>query len=117
MASEDNEIIRHRGDTKPIMFQLWEDKANDLPLDITGYSFKFTVDISERPVDESNNLFQLVGQIVGDPSLGKVMFSPTAINTDLSPRSYYYDLEIVDSAGYIETPMVAKFKIYQDITK
>ena len=110
-------IYRHRGDTKPILFQLWEDQENELPLDIDGFTFTFTVDPSERPIDDSNNLFQLVGSIIGAPADGKVMFYPSEVNTDLPPRTYYYDFEVVDAEGYIDTPVLAKFKIYQDITK
>ncbi len=110
-------IKRHRGDTKPIIFQLWEDQENEVPLDITGYLFTFTVDPSERPVDDTNNLFSLIGEIIDNPVDGKVIFYPSAVNTDLPPRSYYYDLEVIDAGGFIDTPILDKFKIYQDITK
>ncbi len=117
MADSDSVIRRHRGDTKPVLFQLWEDQENEVPLDITGYLFTFTVDLSERPDDSSNNLFSIVGSIVGNPTDGKVIFLLDETEMDITPRTYYYDLEVVDAGGYIDTPVIDKFKVYQDITK
>lgn len=117
MADTSSVITRHRGDTKPIMFRLWEDKVNEVPLDITGYSFKFTVDLYKSPENTDNNVFTLDGAIVGAPTNGMVMFEPSALGMDLPPRIYYYDFQLIDSGGYIDTPALDKFIISQDITK
>jgi hypothetical protein len=36
---------------------------------------------------------------------------------DITPGEYYYDLEVTDASGIIETQFVKKFTIKQDITK
>lgn len=109
-------IERRRGDTKIIKFKLWADKASQIPLDITGFTFKLTVDPEKAPEDSSNNLFTLVGVII-DPLQGTVKFEPTEEQMDIAPATYYYDLEVTDAAGKIDTAKLDKFKIKQDITK
>lgn len=112
-----SEILRYRGDTKVIVFQLWSDKEAGVKLDITDYTFKLTVDPKKAPTDDVNNLFSLDGTIVGVATDGKVMFEPTAINTNQPPGTYYFDFEVIDASGKIGTEMLDKFKITQDITK
>jgi hypothetical protein len=112
-----NDIFRRRGDTKPIVFQLWEDKAAGTKLDITGFAFRFTVDPSDEPADASNNLFTLTHTVVGLEADGKIMFAPSAVQMDITPDTYYYDFEITDAEGYIDTPVVLKFVVGQDLSK
>ncbi len=117
MSDDASEIRRHRGDTKPIVFQLWEDKKNNVKLNITGYEFRLTVDIIKNPINSDNNIFALVGAIIGDPLNGQVQFNPSAENTNQEPKTYYYDFEITDAEGFIDTAALDKFKIVQDISK
>jgi len=112
-----SEITKHRGDTKPIVFQLWEDKGAGTRLDITGFSAKFTVNSKEAPLDADAPEFSLDGVIAADPTTGLVTFSPTANQMDLTPKIYYFDLQITDAGGYISTEMLDKFIVKQDITK
>jgi hypothetical protein len=116
MAVDPYEITKFRGDTKPIAFKLWSDKAAGLALDISSYTFKLTVDPEEEPVDGTNNLFSLDGSITSAED-GEFQFEPTALQMDITPGEYYYDLQITDPSGYIETQFVKKFTIKQDITK
>lgn len=113
-----SEIRKHRGDTKPIVFQLWADKEAGTPLDITDFTFKFTVNQKKDPVAGTDDPeFSLVGQIILPAADGKVRFLPTAVNMDLSPATYFFDFEVTDADGYIGTEMLDKFKLSQDITK
>lgn len=116
MATDPYEITKYRGDTKPIAFKLWQDKAANQPLVITGYTFKLTVDPEEEPADATNNIFSLDGTIT-DENEGEFQFEPTALQMDITPGEYYYDLQVTDNSGYIETQFVKKFTIKQDITK
>ena len=113
-----------RGDTKPIVFRLWEDKEAQIPLDITGFTFRFTVNTKKAPVaGEDDPEFTLVGEIVGVGTDGRVRFLPSATNTDLEPISespalqYYYDFEVTDAEGFIGTEDLDKFNLRQDISK
>lgn len=116
MAADPYELTKFRGDTKPIAFKLWSDQAAGIALNITDYTFKLTVDPEEEPEDATNNLFSLDGQIT-EATDGEFQFEPTALNMDQTPGEYYYDLQIIDASGYIETQFVKKFIIKQDITK
>lgn len=112
-------INRKRGDTKAIYFRLWEDKEAGTPLDITAFTFKFTVNKKINPVSDLIDPpeFSLVGSIVGLATDGRVRFLPTAANMDLAPETYFFDFEVTDAEGLIGTEMLDKFKLSQDITK
>ena len=113
-----SEIIKHRGDTKPIVFQLWEDKEAETKLDITDFTFKFTVNKKKDPVDGVDDPeFSLVGNIILPAIDGRVRFLPSAVNMDLPPATYFFDFEVTDADGYISTEMLDKFKLSQDISK
>ena len=116
MAADPYELTKFRGDSKPIAFKLWLDKAAGLALDITGYSFKLTIDPEEEPADDTGNILSLDGVLTSEAD-GEFQFEPTALEMDITPGEYYYDLEITDPAGNIETQFVKKFTIVQDITK
>ena len=108
------EIIRKRGDTYANEFII-KDSAGTV-IDITGYSFTLTVDPQKNPTDDSNNLFQLAGNITDGPN-GAVEFAPSAVQADQEPGTYYYDLQMTDLSGAIRTVALDKYKFVQDITK
>lgn len=110
------DISRRRGDTKVIGFKLYADKAAGIPLNLTGYSFKLTVDPEQAPTTSANNLFSLTG-IVDDPASGYVKFAPSVNDVNVEPGTYFYDIEITDPEGKTNTPILAKIKFSQDITK
>jgi len=116
MATLIGEITWYRGDSYPLELTI-KDKSSGLVIDLTGYSFKFTVDSKENPADETTNLFVVDGVLDGDPTTGKISFTPTASNTDLSPKDYYYDVQMTDASNNIRTIAKGRFKITQDITK
>jgi len=110
-------ITKHRGDTKPIVFQLWEDKTAGVALDITDFTFTFTVNVKKAPVVTDAPEFSLTGELVGAATDGQIRFLPTESNMDLIPKTYYYDLEVTDADGYKSTEVLNSFKVIQDITK
>ncbi len=107
------DITRFRGDTFPIVFNV---TSNKVPVDITGWTFTLTIDPSTNPANADNNVLQLTGALT-DPVNGEVTFTMTAMQADIAPGSYHYDVQGVDGAGVIRTFGVAKFVIDQDITK
>ena len=110
------ELCRKRGDSFPDEFVLFTDAAKTMPLDITGFSFILTVDPEEAPADASNNIFQLTGTIT-DATNGKVEYAPTAVESDVTPKLYYFDIQMTDAALAIRTIIVGDYDITQDITK
>lgn len=106
----------YRGDSFPLELKL-KDKATGLPLTITGYSFILTVDSVSSPSDASTNIFSVEGIVVGDGTEGKVTFTPTADDTDITPAKYYYDIQMTDPSSNVRTIAKYNFKITQDISK
>lgn len=109
-----SDLIRRRGDTYADEFII-KSRSTGLPINITGYTFTLTVDPAKDPVDATNNLFQLTGNIV-DAVAGRVEFAPSASQAD-HIGNYYYDVQMIDGASRKRTIVLAKYKFVQDITK
>lgn len=103
-----------RGDTVRWTFAV--KTAAGAVVDITGCSFKLTVDPSSEPDSATNNLFQLTGTITDAPN-GIVRFGMSALQANQTPGTYFYDLEMTDSGNLIRTIAKGEFVIEQDITK
>ena len=107
-------ITRKRGDTYAETITITDTRR--VPIDITGYTFRLTVDQQEAPVDTSTNLFSVAGTIL-DAAAGTVEFALTAQQADRAPGTYYYDLQLTDGAGRIRTVALDKWVVVQDISK
>lgn len=105
-------ITRKRGDTYPIEILV---TSEDLPLDVTGCTFKLTVDPSKAPTADTNNIIALTGTLVIGET-GRVDFAFTDEQAD-NLGKYYYDVQMTDGDGKIRTIMADKFVWVQDITK
>ena len=108
------DIVRKRGDTYADEFELTSELTG-LVIDITGYTFLLTIDPEKDPVDNTNNLYQLTGNIT-DATNGLVEFVPSAANTDVLGR-YYFDAQLIGTDGRLRTFDSGKYKFVQDITK
>lgn len=107
-------INRFRGDTAADVFFI--KNSAGVIVNITGYSFKLSLNANKAPTDELTLLYKLVGTLVDAPN-GKVSFAPTALQADQVPGKYYYDVQMVDSAGAITTIALDAYIYHQDITK
>ncbi len=87
-----------------------------IAIDITGFTFKLTVNSEKDPTGTANQKFTIVGALT-DALAGKVAFSPTITDTDIAPETYFYDIEQTDGSGKISTLLIGKCVIVQDITK
>lgn len=108
------DLTRRRGDTFADAFVVTSETTGAV-IDITGYSFLLTVDPSRAPTDSLNNIFQLTGTIT-DAVNGLVEFAPNATQAD-QPESYFYDVQMTDTAGKIRTIAEGRYNFVQDITK
>jgi hypothetical protein len=104
-------LKRHRGDTAPIKFQI---TYRDDPMDITGYTFVFSVNQLEEPEDADSPEFFLLGTITDGPN-GYVEFAPREEQVDLA-GIYWYDVEMTDPGGVISTPVKGRVVFKADIT-
>ena len=103
-----------RGDSDAKGFVIQD--SDEVAIDITGFTFKLTVNSEKAPSDQVNEQFSIVGALV-DALTGKVAFAPLTSDTDITPGTYFYDIEQTDSGSRISTLIVAKALIVQDITK
>ena len=103
-----------RADTVPFTFTLVDEDGS--PIDITGSTFILTVDPEPDPVDASANLFTVPGVITDGPG-GVVQFTPSSVDLDQTPDTYFYDVEWTDAGSNIRTIVNGEFEIRQDISK
>jgi hypothetical protein len=111
-------LCRTRGDTSTFTVTVTTDGTT--PIDITGFTFLFTVDPSSEPTDNLNNLFQLSvgsGITLTDPTNGVMTIGITALQADQLPETYFYDLQMTDTSSLITTILKGEYEILQDITK
>lgn len=109
-----SDITRYRGDTVTLRVKLWEDKKAGIPFTLTDCTVVMTVDPEKEPVDDTNNLFSIIGDNEED---GVVAFAYTSLEADQDPGNYFYDMQITDANSKTLTIPPAKYKIKQDITK
>lgn len=107
-------ITRFRGDTVADIFVI--KNSTGAAVDITGCSFKFTLNTLKAPIDALAQVYQLNGTILDAPA-GKVSFSPSAVQADRTPGKYYYDVQMTDAGGVITTIVLDSYTYVQDITK
>lgn len=110
------DITRKRGDNYAIRFRVTE---NGIAMDITGATFRFTVDTRKDPpaTDTSTQVFQVTGAIISPATNGIFEFVPTTVQMgNLTPKTYFFDVEMTRS-GQVATLVKGKFIIQQDITK
>ena len=75
-----------------------------------------TLDPSDEPVDDTNNIWQLTGTITSG-SDGKFHFLPSEANMDRVPDIYFYDVQMIDGGPFKRTFIRGKVTVEQDITK
>jgi len=107
----------YRGDSFSLEFTVQDE--DDDAIDLTGSSLLFTVNSTKNPTDITDQEFEVAGVLDPDQvaNKGKVSFSPTTTHTDLTPGTYYYDIQLTNASSQIRTIVKNKFKIIQDITK
>ncbi len=103
-----------RGDSNAKGF-IRQDSAG-VAIDVTGFSFKLTVNSEKDPANTTNQQFTIIGVLV-DAVNGQISFAPTTTDTDIVPGTYFYDIEQTDGGGGVATLIIAKCVIVQDITK
>ena len=110
------EIIRQ--DSKKIKVTIKD--GND-PYDITGGTVFFTVNQNGDPENDDDAVIRLK---TGDPQVvvidaeqGRVDINLTSNDTDISPRRYYYDVQLVDAVGNVVSRKRDTFSVNPDITR
>ncbi len=111
-------IARKRGDTAPDKIFVTDPENNGAPLDITGFSFKLTVNTEQDPVPPTigTEIASINGSIT-NPTGGEVEFPWLAGEADQVPEDYFYDIQQIDTAGRILTIAKERYQFQQDVSK
>jgi hypothetical protein len=112
-------IARKRGDTAPDKIFVKDPDDPTLPLDITGFAYKLTVNTEQDPdpgAPIGTELVTIVGTITDAPN-GVVEFPWSSAQADQVPEDYFYDIQQTDAALKILTIAKNQYKFQQDITK
>lgn len=111
------DICVTRGDSPIIPFKLTTPAGADI--DISGGTFTLTVNTEEDPTDNTNQVFQVTGVLVGGGTTGEFTMQPTTANTGaLNPDlDYFYDLRMVLASYGDRTIFKGKWLVDQDINK
>lgn len=104
-----------RGDDWTLKFTITD--ANDAPINITGYTFWFTMKLDPDAADPGD---AQVTATSGSPDAANGILYvtvPKAITNSLVPGTYSYDLQQKDTLNNIETLLLGKVKVAKDITR
>lgn len=111
------DIEYKRGDSRAIVYALSDSTTGEV-LDLTGYTLPvLAVNTDPNPPDVTNELFKVTGTIDSPPTTGRIAFSPTTVDSDQTPDTYFYDAQVLDAGGGKLTFVQGKFKIVQDRAK
>lgn len=106
-------IKRRRGDTTRI--RVCVKGLLGAEEDISGASFRFTVNRHPYPAGAGEQVFQVLGDVI-DPVAGIVEF-PIEDGNEQHAGFFYFDVEMIDPAGLVNTILFGWYHVQQDITK
>lgn len=108
-----------RGDTRTVNLTFLEADGST-PVVLTGGTVYFTVNSSSDPSDDTAVAFQKTATNATPftaPTLGQHTFTLTHANTNITPGTYWYDAQFVDSAGNYLSSYRGKFIVESDVTR
>lgn len=105
-----------RGDTRTINLTFLQSDGTT-PINLTGGTAYFTVQSSSNPSNDSNVLVQKTATSFTDATNGKHTFTLTHADTNITPGTYWYDAQFVDSLGNYVSSYRGKFEVQSDITR
>lgn len=109
-----NNVIR--GDTRTVNLTFLESDGST-PVDLTGGTVYFSVNTSSDPSDDTSDSFQKTATVFTSPLTGQHTFTLTHSDTNITPSTYWYDAQFVDSLGNYLSSYRGKFVVQSDITR
>jgi hypothetical protein len=112
-----------RGDSKEKFINFTD--ADGQPIDITDYIIRFTVreksgvDLTDTEDDDDALIAIVVDEHI-DAANGQTGFEITKEQTNLKPKTYFYDIQVTTPAGKVTTlemPDGGEFVITADVTR
>lgn len=107
-----------RGDDWTLKLVLTSDSS---VLNITGYTFWFTLKSNVEDADPGALQVTATPDISSSPteaSQGIIYIKASkTLTTNLTPGTFNYDVQQVDSSGNVQTLLIGKVKVVKDITR
>lgn len=109
-------ITVYRGDSWPLVITV-RNASTGAVVDVTGCSFKLTVDRKQNPTasPSTTKVFDVAG-VVTNGAAGEVTFTRTSAN-HATAGEFYYDIQLTNASGNVKTIEKDLYIITQDITK
>jgi hypothetical protein len=90
-------------------------------LDITGYSFTFTLKTNIDDADPGALQVTATPNVSGNPteaSQGIIYITASkTLTTNLAARTYNYDVQQADDSGKIQTLLIGKVRVAKQVTQ
>lgn len=118
MATKIGKTIDHviRGDTRTENLTFLQADGTT-PINLAGGTVYFTVNTSNDPSDDTSAAIQKSATSFTSASTGQHTFTLTPTDTTITPGTYWYDAEFVDSTGKKTSSFRGKFIVQSDITR
>lgn len=113
-CNNDFEIVR--GDNENIEVTFTDNDTN-LPINITGYTVYFTVNMTKDSIDDEDAVIKKDITDHTDPTNGKTLIQLTSTDTAIAIGKYHYDVQYKDENNQIKTVVIGNINIIQDVTK
>ena len=104
-----------RGDTRNI--QVTFKDTDGSVLDITDCTVFFTVNASDNPLTDVDAVISKEVTAHTDAEAGISTIELTSSDTEVTPGSYYYDIQLKDTANAILSSYSSNLTIVADITR
>lgn len=105
-----------RGDTRTVNLTFLQSDGTT-PVNLAGGTVYFTVNSSSDPTDDTAVAFQKSATSFTSASTGQHTFTLTHANTNITPGTYWYDAQFVDSVGNYLSSYRGKFIVQSDTTR
>jgi hypothetical protein len=116
LCSQDRQVIRGDTDNFTITFK----SESGTPINIEGYTVWFTVrdSIPNTSVeDDSGAVIQVKNETHSAAILGETLIQISSSDTNISPKTYFYDIQYKKPDGSIHSTGYYKYMILPDITR
>lgn len=105
-----------RGDNRTINVTFL-DSDGATAVNLTGGTAYFTVNSSSDPSDDTGAVIQKTATSFTDATNGEHTFTLTHSDTNITPGTYWYDLQFVDTLGNYLSAYRGKFIVQSDVTR
>lgn len=106
----------YRGDTAAITLHFVQAEDTTADYDLTGLTLTITANTERNPTDDDNEVWSVAMTLVS-ATAGTASFTLTATQADMTPDTYYFDVESVNGSSKIKTLFKGSFIVLQDINK